>query len=433
MAKPEARTEVRSAMAGVVVLVFVAVAMFVTSTAQSGHFLPAKTIKMAFGDIHTVQVNDDLRIFSMRVGRVSEIDYHDGEAIVTAELINAAPPIYKDASAQVLSVSPLALKYINLTPGTAQAGALGEGQIIPAAQNINSSDLQDVLEVLDPTTREQATSTVREVGFGLAGHGGDLHDFVGSAPDLLKNLGTTSGTLASKDFDFPGLMTSVDRLTQRLDSRQTQLRSLMDKAGVTMAALGVDHGQALQDTLKTAPPSLHDLRGALVSLKTPLADVQTTMQTIRPGAQDLGQTVPDLRGTFREGVTPLDKVPDVADKATPAVGDLKDTFSDLRPLAPKVEDAANYLETPLRVLGPYGPDIGQFFYRGHSFVSEGPAPNVRYARLDVAIGPQEATGGVFKSRYPRNEYPKPGQADKDQFHGPIPAGVVPDLRSRGGK
>lgn len=434
MAKPDARKDVRSGLAGILVLAVIAVAMLVTAQAQSGHFLPVRTVKMAFHDVHTLQVNDDLRVYSSRIGRVSSIDYIDGEAIVTGELISGTPAIYKNASAEVLSVSPLALKYVNLDPGTPDAGPLPDGEPVPAKQNIDSSDLQDVLEVLDPVTRAAATSTVRQVGLGLAGHGQDLNGFVGSAPALLQDLALTSNTLASKDFDLPGLMDSVDQLSNRLDDRQAQLRSLMDTAGTTMAALGVDQGKPLEDTLRTAPPTLRDLRGALVSLRSPLADLQTTMETIRPGAGDLGQTVPDLRGTFRESVPVLGKVPDVADQAKPAVEDLTDTFSDLRPLAPKVADLLNHLETPLDALAPYGPDIGQFFFRGHSFVSEGPAPNIRYARLDVALGAQEGTGGVFKSMpYPRDEYPKPGQADKDQSRNVVPAGILPAVGSGGGR
>jgi len=434
MAKPEARKEVRSALAGILVLALVAVAFAVTSRAQAGHFLAVKTVKMAFNDVHTLQMNDDLRVYSSRIGRISSIDYNDGEAIVTGELISASPPIYRNASAQVLSVSPLALKYVDLDPGTPDAGPLADGAVIPAKQNIGSSDLQDVLEVLDPNTRAAATSTVREVGLGLAGRGQELNGFVGSAPALLHDLASTSNTLASEDFDLPGLMDSVDQLSNRLDDRQAQLRSLVDTAGTTMAAIGVDQGAPLESTLQQAPPSLRDLRGALVSLKAPLADLHTAMDTIRPGAEDLGKTVPDLRGTFRESVPVLGKVPHVADRAKPAVEELTDTFADLRPLTPKVADLLNDLDTPLNVLAPYGPDIGQFFFRGHSFVSEGPAPNIRYARLDVAIGAQEATGGVYKSNpYPRNEYPKPGQADQDQAGNLVPAGVLPDLRSGGGR
>lgn len=424
--KPELRNDARSLLAGLVIVALVGVAMWITTVAQSGHFLPVKSFRMAFGDVHTLQVNDDLRMYSTRIGRISAIDYHEGQAIVTAELINAAPPIYKNASAQVLSVSPLALKYVNIDPGTASAGELGNGEVIPGSQDINSSDLQDILDVLDKPTRLAATSTLRQVGFGLAGHGQDLNDFVGSSPDLLRNLGTVSDSLASPDFDMTGLLTSVDHLTSRLDDRQAQLRALIDKARVTLASIGVDNGQPLRATLRQAPPTLHDLNTALVSLQAPLGDVQTFAQTVRPGAGDFGATVPDLRGTLTDGVPVLDQVPDFSDKAEPAVDNLNDTFTDARPLAPKLRDAFDGLSGALGGLAPYGPEIGQFFTRGHSFVSEGPAPNIRYARFDLALSATQGTGGLFGSKnFPRDSYPRPGEADHDAYHGAVPSGIVP--------
>lgn len=431
MAKPELRNEAKSVLAGLVIIGLIVVALAVTTKAQSGHFLPVSSIRMAFKDVHTLQVNDDLRVYSNRIGRISAIDYREGEAIVTADLISTVPPIYKDASAQVLSVSPLALKYVNLNPGTEGAGLMGDGEVIPSAQNVDSADLQDLLDVLDPPTRAAATSTLRQVGVGLGGHSKDLNDFFGNATGLFKDLGTTSDALSSNQFDFRGVISSVDRLSNRLDDRQAQLRSLIDKAGVTIAAIGVDNGQPLKDIFRTAPSSFRDLRGALVSLKAPLGDVQTTMETIRPGADDFGQTVPDLRGTFRDGVPVLDKVPDFSDKAEPAVKDLDKTFSDARPLAPKVRDAFDSLAPILGGLAPYGPEIGQFFVRGHSFVSEGPAPNIRYARFDLAFGAQQGTGGLYPSVRPRDPYPKPGEADRQAYHGFVPAGVVPSTNGVG--
>ncbi|HEY1967772.1 MAG TPA: MlaD family protein [Pseudonocardia sp.] len=424
--KPELRNDARSVLAGLLILVLVGVAMWVTTVAQSGHFLPVKSIKMAFTDVHTLQMNDDLRMYGSRIGRISAINYQDGEAVITAELINEAPPIYKNASAQVLSVSPLALKYVNIDPGTPSGGKLGDGEVIPGSQDIGSSDLQDILDVLDKPTRLAATSTLRQVGFGLAGHGQDLNDFVGSSPDLLRNLGTVSDSLASPDFDMTGVLGSVDRLTRRLDDRQAQLRSLIDKARVTLASIGVDNGQPLRATLRQAPTTLRDLNTALVSLKAPLGDVQSFAQTVRPGAGDFGATVPDLRGTLTEGVPVLDQVPDFSDRAKPAVDHLNDTFTDARPLAPKLRDAFKGLSGALGGLAPYGPEIGQFFTRGHSFVSEGPAPNIRYARFDLAFSATQGTGGLFGSKnFPRDSYPRPGVADHEAYHGAVPSGIVP--------
>jgi phospholipid/cholesterol/gamma-HCH transport system substrate-binding protein len=188
----------------------------------------------------------------------------------------------------------------------------------------------------------------------------------------------------------------------------------------------VDGGKPLEATLVQASATLPELRGALESLDAPLAHLEGAMSTLRPGARALGETVPDLRGTLREAVPVLEKVPGVADSAEPAMEDLEVTFADARPLAPLASDALVDLEQPLSVLAPYAPEIGQFFVRGHSFVSEGPAPGTRYARLSANVAVHAATGGVYEAKdYPRTEYPAPGQATNDRADNLIPPGVVP--------
>src|SRR5258708_9258921 len=92
MAKPELRNEAKSVFAGLVIIGLIAVAMAVTAKAQSGHFFPVSTIRMAFNDVHTLQVNDALRVHSNRIGRASAIDYRDGDAVVPAGLTSADPP-----------------------------------------------------------------------------------------------------------------------------------------------------------------------------------------------------------------------------------------------------------------------------------------------------------------------------------------------------
>lgn len=426
MAKPDDRRNARSVFAGMLVLGLVVLGLYVTTKAQTGSLVPTDTVKMAISDVHTLQVNDDLRVYSSRVGQVSGIEYRDGEAIVTADLISGAPTIYRNASAQVLSVSPLALKYLNLDPGTPDAGELGDGEIIPSAQNVSSSDLQDVLEVFDPETRAQATSTLRELGTGLGTHGQDINDFVATSPELLADLGTVSGTLASDEMDFTGMLSSVDRLASRFQGRHDQIRELVKSAESTFAAIGVDGGAPLQATMVEAATALPELRGGLASLETPLTDFEGAMRSLDPGGRALGEAMPDLRGMLRESVPVFNNVPGVADDTTPALGDLRDTFDDARPLAPKASEALVELSAPLAALAPYAPEIGQFFVRGHSFVSEGPADGTRYARLNTNFSLTQGSGGFYEGRdFVRDEYPEPGEATGQRATNLAPPGLIP--------
>ena len=115
----------------------------------------------------------------------------------------------------------------------------------------------------------------------------------------------------------------------------------------------------------------------------------------------------------------------VAKLALPAVTDLTTTMSDARPLAPRVRDALGYAMTPLQVLAPYTTDMSELWLRGASFVSQGPRPGVRYARLGVTPGVNTVTGGLLSSgsSLPQDNYPAPGQAQFDRASGLLPVGI----------
>jgi phospholipid/cholesterol/gamma-HCH transport system substrate-binding protein len=415
-----------------VVVVLIAVALYIASVAQKGlPFTPTTTVKAEISDIHTLAVNDEVRQDSKRIGRVSAIGYVNGKALVTMEL-DGHQHVYNDASAAVWDASTLAMKFVELDAGTPKAGELGD-KVIAAQRTSGSADLQQLLAVLDPDTRAQAAGAVRELGGGIAGHSEDIHDFAAAAPNLLDDLGTTAGALASDQMDLPAVLQSARDLTSRLGGRQQQITTLMNQSDSTLRALTVENGQPLEDALAKAPATLRDVRGALDSLDAPLADLQTAMTTVRPGADALGQSTPGLRGLLREGVPVLDKVPGVADHANPAIDDLRQTIVDARPLAPRLTEALTDLATPLGVLAPYGPEIAQFFVRGHSFVSEGPAPGIRYARLSPNIDVTTVTGGLLPTgNYPIDQYPAPGQATGDRATRGLPPGLPPALPQKGG-
>lgn len=425
MATPEARRNARSMVAGLIVLALIGSVLYIAAEARTGWpFAETTTVKAVIDDVHTLSANDDVRQNSKRIGRVSAIEFKHGKALVTME-IDGDREVYRNARAEVWDTSALAMKFVELDPGSPSSGELGD-HAIPATRTKGSADLQQLLSVFDPKTRAQTSRMLRELGGGMGGHSEDIHDLLANAPDLLDDLGTSAHALASDEADLPGLLRSMDRLAARFDGRQEQISALVEQSDATMRAFAVDDGRPLQRTLAETPATLTKTRAALASLDAPLADLKTAMETVQPGTRALGKSTPNIRGLLREGVPVLEKVPGVAKRAKPAVGDLTKTFADARPLAPKIAEALDDLATPLGVLAPYGPEIGQFFVRGHSFVSEGPAEGIRFARLSANVGVQSGTGGVFGSdNYPRNEYPEPGEATGDRARDGLPSGLVP--------
>jgi phospholipid/cholesterol/gamma-HCH transport system substrate-binding protein len=414
--KPESRAMARSFQVGIAGVAVIAFLVWITLEAQNGNPLSSKTyVKAAFENIDTLSRKDPVRQFSKGIGRVIDISYDHGQAVVTLQIEKGGDyPVYKNATAEVKDQSAVGSKFVELNPGTADAGPLGDG-IIPKTQTKSSRDIWQILDLFDPATRAGAHGFLTQFGGGLVAQSDNLKDFVLTGSDTLNDLGSVSHAIAAPQADLPSLLNAADRLSGRFHDRQDQIASLINQTDSTFAAFTVDEAKPLDDVLKKLPSTLDELKLATDSLNAPLDDTRAAMVGFEGGASSLGDSEKDLRGIFREGVPVLHQVPDVADQTTPAFKDLTPAFRDTKHLSPRAADALNDLARPLRDLAPYSKEFGYLFTRGRSFLSEGTANGVHYARLNADVqGPYSFTGGLVKAcHYATDPYPKPGQADQD--------------------
>ncbi|WP_181780145.1 MlaD family protein [Pseudonocardia pini] len=426
--KPEIRDRKRAFVVGIGGLVFVGFVLYFAFNSLAGvPFVPRGYVKAAFDNVDSLQVRDLVRQNSKRIGSVDSIEFEDGEAVVTMKLDDSGYQAFSDASAVIWDQSALGTKFVELQPGTPAAGPLGEDEVIGQTSRTStesSADLYQVLDTLDPDTRASAQRMLGEVGAGTVGHAGDLTDFFRTSPDLLGDLGTVSDALTSDQADLPALLRSADDLAGRFEGRAPEIASLLRQTNETLQAVSVDSGGALDASLERAPATVAHLQTALDALDEPLGHTQSAVSTLEPGAASLAAAENDLRGVLTESPPVLDRVPGVADLAEPAVEDLTDTVADARPLADRVAQALDDAETPLSVLQPYGPEIGQLFVRLASFVSMGGADGNRYAYINANVGADSVTTGLVDScNVAQNNYPKPGEASFDTLKEGLPPGV----------
>lgn len=406
----EQRERHRRALVGTVVAALLAVAGWVAGTAHTGA-LPwsgGTVVRAAFADVGTTGTSTEVRTNARRVGQVTAVEVGaDGVALVTMRL-DGDVPVYADASAALWDQSALGQKFVELRPGTPAAGPLGD-VVIPVGRTESAHDLADLLDVFDPATRAALRTALREAGAGTGGHGPDVQAFADTAPELLTGTGAVASALASPEADLAATLGSAARLGERFTGRTEQITSLLRRAEQTLAAVSVDGGAPLGDTLAAAPPVLDHAEAAFDALPAPLADTAAAMTQLQGGAAALGQATPDLRGVLREA--PLGRVPDVADAAVPALEDLTGTLADLRPLVPRAAEALDSAAEPLSVLAPYAGDIATFsgdFSRlidshdgfAHSF------------RLFFAAPGAPSLAGLGSA--PTNPYPAPGEAAQDR-------------------
>jgi phospholipid/cholesterol/gamma-HCH transport system substrate-binding protein len=412
MGAQQQRITNRTLLLGVIGIGVMIVIVYIAGAAHGGlPFVKTTTVKVAFHDVHSLRVADDVRENSVRIGQVSAIEYQNNEALVTLKL-DGNQQVYADARAAIWDLSALGTKFVELSRGTANAGPLAD-RTIEAARNADSADVYHLFDVFDPATLTAATSTVRELGVGSAGHGNDFHGFLSRFDDLVPATGHIANVLASPRANLPDLLLATDSLSTHLVDRQQQISQLVDRTAATFQAFTTQNAQPLSATLVKLPGTLEEARTALDDLNPPLADTRRFLAEFRSGADDLGHSVGDLRGTFRDGVPPLKQLPDVSDDAKSPLRDLKDVSSDARPLAPRLEDTFSSTGKFLRYLGPYSFETRQLWSRGRALFT--PNVNGKHFPLAVVVPDQRLAGMFLGDVVPADPYPTPGQAGRERM------------------
>lgn len=415
----------RGVLIGVAVFVVFVVAVTVALTAQNG--LPGSTkstVMVAFNNVGSLRVGDDVRVAGVRVGRVAGISLSGNRAVVQLNL-DSISRIYRNATVTTASVgarSALGEKYVDLNPGSPSAGVIPPGQLVPATDTTGAQDITDLLDVFDAQTRSALGSLLLQTGGGANGHAPDISAAVRSLPTELPDLAAISEALsANGGASTSQLLGAVDSFAANFTGRQQQLTQLLGQLDTTLRAVAVDNGAPLRQAVDQAPQTLQQVKGALAALNGPLANTGSAMANLRAGAVALGQATPDVRGVLTGAVPPLTKLPGVANLATPAISDLTQVFADARPLAPRLASTLANAAGPLAYLAPYAPEMAQAFTTMRGALAEGDASG-HWLTFMVEPTTEAALGvvpGLTDPLIARDAYPAPGQAGRDRTTGPL--------------
>lgn len=404
---------------GAVVIAFGLVLFLFAITAQNGlpEYFPGvkrNTVKVAFDDVGSLRSGDDARIVNLRVGFIADIVL-DGENPVATLKLDDNRPVYANATARVRDRSVLGQKYIDLNPGTPDAGPLPLDAVIPADATEDVKELSVLLNVFDEPTRNGLASTFREVGTGVMGRTQDLNDGFGSLAQVLPGLGTVSSSLASNEGrDLAGLLQTADRLATAFDGRQEEIGQVIGQFDRTFAAFNADNGAPLAATLQKAPVAFQETRAALDSLNGPLATTAAAMKGIQPGAESLGNATSDVRGMLRESRSPLYKVPAFADEADPAFETLQPMFDEIDPVVAQLRTTFDRAEDPLKDLAPYSAEFWRFFTNVSSALSRGDADG-NWLRVYLHTSQESFNQSPIQDpTVSRDAYPRPGHVHEQQ-------------------
>jgi virulence factor Mce-like protein len=429
-------------LVGAVTVLVTIVAVFLSYNANTGlPFVPTYDLKANLPNASQLVEGFDVRIGGARVGQVAKIEpkqREDGTAYaqVTLKLDKEIEPLPADSSLLVRPRSALGLKYLQVVPGSGQAG-FKAGATIPISQSSEPVEFDDLFNMFDDKARVGSRNSLDGFGTGFAGRGRDLNTAISELRPLLDDLEPVARNLSDP-------RTRLGRFFKALADTATEVAPVAEEQGqlfanldTTFTALSSIARPFLQETISEGPPSEELAIREFPKQRPFIRNNAAFFRELRPGVATLPHSAPILADAFEAGT-------DVLPRTRTLNADLADTFQTLASFSedPLVRAGVNQLTrlssslrptlnflTPVQTTCNYAT---LFFRNAGSSLSEGdqlgnwqrftiiPTTPVAYDPLDpydarnneIGLSSAPANGDTPESHLHSNPYPNtaaPGQ------------------------
>jgi phospholipid/cholesterol/gamma-HCH transport system substrate-binding protein len=322
--------------------------------AASVYLLVSERAPLPFKDTYTVKaeftsadavvagLGQPVNVVGVKVGQVVGAKLADGRALVTMEIQRGkVPRVYRDATAVLEPITPLKDMQINLAPGTAAAGPLGQA-VLGVQQTAPPVPLSALLSSLDTDTRSFLTSLIASLDVGLRDREPDLRGMLRALGPTTRQVGRITAAAAVRRRELARLVHNVARVT-RAASRDRQLAALVAGGNRTLQAVAAQD-KALRASLAELPPTLGVARSTLVHLEPFAAKLGPTVSGLLPAVRRLPATLRALR-PFADKATAT-----LADDIRPLIRDAQPVVRDLGPVVATLTGATPRLTRSFQVL-----------------------------------------------------------------------------------
>jgi phospholipid/cholesterol/gamma-HCH transport system substrate-binding protein len=359
MTDPWLRNGMSKLAAGLVAIALIAVVLLLSFGGLP--FGSKHELKAVFTDTANVGLRSPVRIAGVDVGKVTKVEPAGDDStasVVTMELDDEALPVHEDARAKIRPRIFLEGNFfVDLQPGTPSADELDSGEAIPPSQTSAPVQLDQVLGALKADAREDLQTLVQGYGEAISGKpepGEDAdqdpatrgetaarsgNDSLKTAPGALRGLAVLNQSLlGTEPHDLSRLIAGGQKVAAALESRETQLQSLIVNLNVTTGALAAEQG-SLRESIRQLPRLVNAANPAFDSLNAAFPPARAFAREILPGVRETASTIdaafPWVRQT-RKLVSPAE-LQGLVDDLQPAVGDLAQATDGTIGLLPQVD------------------------------------------------------------------------------------------------
>ncbi len=340
-------------LVGAVTVLVTIVAVFLSYNANTGlPFVPTYDLKANLPNASQLVEGFDVRIGGARVGQVSKIDPKrrpDGTAYaqITLKLDKEVEPLPADSTVVVRPRSALGLKYLQVTPGSGQAG-FKAGATIPIRQaRPPVVEFDDFFNMFDDKARVGSRNSLDGIGTGFAGRGRDLNTAIDELQPLLDDLEPVAKNLSAKQTRLGRFFKALADTATEVAPVAEQQASLFVNLDTTFTALSSIARPFLQESISEGPPSEEVAIREFPHQRPFLLNNAAFFRELRPGVATLPHSAPILADAFQAGTETLPTTEQLN-------SDLADTFNTLASFSedPLVRGGVNQLTRLSSSLNP---------------------------------------------------------------------------------
>jgi phospholipid/cholesterol/gamma-HCH transport system substrate-binding protein len=396
-------------------------------------------VNVVFAEATQLGLEADVRTAGVRIGKVrkKDLDPRGNGTVATLELDRRFAPLRQDAKAILRQKTLLGETYIEITPGSESSPPVKENGYLGRGQVRRAVELDEILQALDPTTREAFRRWQQDMGAAARGRGRDLNDAIGNLPAFAADGADLLEVLDSHSRAVRGLVRNTGVVFGALAENEDQLRQLIVSSGDVFDATASQR-EALAETFRVFPTFLDESKRTMARLETFSDETDPLITELRPAARDLAPTLadarrlaPDLERFFRN----LDPLITVSRRGLPA---LREVLQGTRPLLSELGPFLEQLNPILRWLEYYQHQTADFITNGAGALADTVA-TIRPEEIGHYLRQLGPTGTETVAMWPQrlrtnrgNAYPGPLYHQTQKSHDFL---IFPnfDCRNAGGE
>jgi phospholipid/cholesterol/gamma-HCH transport system substrate-binding protein len=308
---------------------------------------------------------DQVQVGGVAVGSVTNLALTPGyKANVTIHVDSSLTPLHEGTTAQVRvpSLSSVANRYIQLTPGVNNKPSLSDGATLPASATKEVTDLDQLFNTLDPKTRKGLQGFIQGTAAQYVGAGRQLGESTEYFGPFLSASNHFFAELVRDQPTFTKFLVETSKAVTTIGARKQALSELIEHADTTFRSIGSAQSQFAAG-LKQLPVTLRSGNKTFAELPSTFRALTELVEASKPTSKPLTTLFNSLHGLVTTGTEPVTNFANAFSKPG-ANNDLTDLARVLPALYKRLVTASPVVVTgekesvPITAFfGPYAPDL----------------------------------------------------------------------------